>query len=888
MVRKLLLSFSLTLFFSSLSFAANIRVQGRVADPSGAAVPQAAVSLTDMTTNVVAHTTTDANGAFAFTSVSTTNPQIINVEKSGFESFTLRLTAAQLHSPVEVSLQVATLAESVIVRGTVDPEAKPVPTREDVMLMPDTVRVLDRKQLDVGGPVAGGAQMIQATPGANVIGYGETGATKYTVMLNGVQQGWAGENTGFISPGSLGVSFDGIPVDDPATGLWQSATMPENLVMQNLEVTYGPGQPIGRWYNSVGGSIEFTPIQPTVDRHLSIELTDGPYGTQNFAFVGNTGRFHGWSTVLGGGLGRGDDFRVAPDGFGNPSKDGSAFGKTIKNFSAGSFSFGAFYSKSGGYRAQVIPLTDIGLVEPNGTHYSQPSSGFYSALPFDAYHKYDTNEMALTYARENIFLSPTTTLQNSTWYSYIRRFHHRTADILGVGDQVNEWNNPHSDILGDQAGMSVVLPLNTVQFGGYVLHELYNTRNLFYNPNEGGSGQLEIVNNGAKFRDGYFNFDNVAFYLQDDFHPTARIHIIPGLRVVGFGTSYSDQAYKDFKLAPGVTPQTHCALYPSGSDPFSNVFGPPTSGTTNTTKDQGSLCAEHANSSAIEASINGSYTPVDWLTLYGGYDTTYRPPSLGGGGGMFQAVDPAYYILAEGKYAQVGGKMHFTHAAGLGNFILGVDYFHLDYINQEIDYETAAGVTGTDGGNSAFKGVDFFFDADPKSNVHFFLNYAGETANFTSYVLGNTISACSANPSSCQYYNNLPVSYVPAYTLNTGIYYGLKYRNRELLEPRFWIEGTGSQHMWNNNTGGPDRQSEPAYMVTNMSLVAPISFEKQSFNLKLDVLNLANSMYNQNEYISSGGYFAPLFPNQNAVPSGYINAYPGAPRAIFGTISYQF
>ena len=54
----------------------------------------------------------------------------------------------------------AALNESVVVRGTVDPEAKPMPTREDVMLMPDTVRVLDRKQLDAAGPVAGGAQVL--------------------------------------------------------------------------------------------------------------------------------------------------------------------------------------------------------------------------------------------------------------------------------------------------------------------------------------------------------------------------------------------------------------------------------------------------------------------------------------------------------------------------------------------------------------------------------------------------------------------------------------------------------------------------------------------------------------------------------------------------------
>ncbi len=101
------------------------------------------------------------------------------------------------------------------------------------MVMLETVRVLNRKQLDTGGPLAGGAQMIRSTPGANVVGYRETGATKYTVLLNGIQQGWAGEATSFTAPGSLGITFDGIPVADPATGLWLSATMPQNLVMQD-------------------------------------------------------------------------------------------------------------------------------------------------------------------------------------------------------------------------------------------------------------------------------------------------------------------------------------------------------------------------------------------------------------------------------------------------------------------------------------------------------------------------------------------------------------------------------------------------------------------------------------------------------------------------------
>ena len=54
------------------------------------------------------------------------------------------------------------------------------------------------------------------------------------------------------------------------------------------------------------------------------------------------------------------------------------------------------------------------------------------------------------------------------------------------------------------------------------------------------------------------------------------------------------------------------------------------------------------------------------------------------------------------------------------------------------------------------------------------------------------------------------------------------------------------------------------------------------------MLNLANSAYNEYEYISSGGYFAALAPDPSNPPSGYINAYPGAPPPIYGTITYQF
>lgn len=886
-----------------LAFAApSGTISGKVTDSSGAAMSGVVVSVTDLTSGAVVNTVTGKDGEFTFSDLAN-DAHLVTVEKAGFESFTKTVSLSrQSSAEVNVKLQIASLAETVVVRGTVMPGARPMPTRDDVQNSLQTIRVLDRKQIDAAGPVAGGAQMIAFTPGANVFGYGVSGATKYTIQLNGINQGWGGQPSGFISPGSLGITFDGIPIVDVASGLWQSATMPQNLVMQNLAVTYGPGAPDKRFYTNIGGSVEFTPIQPTVSHHLSISATYGMYGQRNLAFVGNTGNFHGWSTVLGGGVGDGNSYRSAPDGFNSLGKSGSIFGKTIREFSKGSFEFGAFYAKAGGFRPPTIPVTDQGVIlsRPDGStySYSQATCGFYCAPMHGEYNKYDTNEMGLVYARENLLLDDTTTLTNSTWFMHIRRFHHRTADIFQLQadniSQLYEWNNPHSDAFGDKLGVQKVLPYNTLNFGAYLIHEVYNTRNLFFDPGQGGSGATETVNPGAKFRSGYFQQDDLAFYAQDDIHPIPQIHVTPGVRVVSFSTSYSDQLSRDFnfpEISPGVfvTPQTHCSLYAAkagnSADPYSNALGTPTVSLVDgqTTVDAGSLCAAHKLMKDVEPSINVGVMPFPWLTIYGGYDITYRSPALGGGGGPFQKVNPNSIQLAEGAYGQFGAKVHFTDAPVLRNFIMGVSYYHLDYTNQEIDYTLqGTGEEITAGGSSTYHGVNAFFDDDPMGNLHFFLNFSGEAANFTNFNTNGPGQPCT--PTTC--FNNLPVSYTPDVTLNTGVYYGIERNDHTLIEPHFWIQYTGSQHIFDNCgydpvqqqcvAGLPSNLSMPSYTTANLSFTVPF----RNFNFKADMLNLFNSKANTYEYITSGGYF-------NDAPNT-INAYPGAPFTAFGSISYQF
>jgi iron complex outermembrane receptor protein len=170
-------------------------------------------------------------------------------------------------------LSLSAVQQSVVVNGGTMLGATPQPSQSDVFLSDQTLRVIDRTQMDMLGPVAGAAQVIALAPGARVTGYGNTGATKYTISINGINQGWGGYG-GYTGGAALGITFDGIPIVDPATGLWQSATIPQMQIIQDTVVSYGPGDPLNRWYTNVGGAVEFTPLQPrqSVSRRSDADL----------------------------------------------------------------------------------------------------------------------------------------------------------------------------------------------------------------------------------------------------------------------------------------------------------------------------------------------------------------------------------------------------------------------------------------------------------------------------------------------------------------------------------------------------------------------------------------------------------------------------------------
>ncbi|MGC9268529.1 TonB-dependent receptor [Acidiphilium sp.] len=763
-------------------------------------------------------------------------------------AFAVLLLSGTALAPVVARAQ-AVNAGTVSASGTAAlPGATPAPTQKKIFKSGQTVRVLNKDLIDQAGPVGGAARALSYAPGVNINTYGNTGSTKATITLNGVTQGWGGY-AGYTQDGAIAVTFDGVPIADAVTGLWQAPTIPQNGLIQNTNVIYGPGNPVDRWYNNIAGEFAFTPIQPTDKPGADLHLTYGSDQEENIDFDVRSGLYHGWSTVLAGGLGQGNSFRTASDGFQNPSRNYAFYGKTIKTFASGSFELGAYIAQSRGYRAQVIPFSPVAGVTTNGLAngplYSQPTSGYYSTLPYSSYNKFDGNQLYMVYGRENIALDDTTTLHNLTYFTRIDRLHSRLNDVYNLGAQQDEHNNPYTYSFGDKLDATVKLPFNTVDVGGYYIYSQYNSRNNFYNPAAPYFGNPDVINAGGKTRSSYFDQNNFAAFIQDDINPISMLHITPGLRVEQFMVNYSPETLQDFTLAPGA----------AGN--FKNQSGGP---------------ADHQTRTGLEPSIAANLQVLPWLALYGSYSEEWKSPELGGGGGFFQKVPGQDYQLELGQEFQAGFKAHIDHAGFLNRLLIGANYYHLRYAKQSIPITNAAGNTVIASGTSEYSGVNMFLDDNLLYNLHLTANANVESAKYTSYNVNGTD------------YSGSPVSYVPNLLLNLGAYYNIPV-GEALVVPKAWFQYTGTQSIFDDITSAPSRQKMGGFGVFNLSVkyATPIKVPyagTKKIDFTLTALNVLDRRYHSYSVISAGGYFGGT--------PGYLMGYPGAPLAVFGTVGIHF
>lgn len=744
---------------------------------------------------------------------------------------------------------------------------------QEELMSVQTIKTLDQDQIKASSTIGGIAQALNLVPGVSEATYGQTGSTKTTISIDGIKLGWAGFSGGNPDNGSIGVSFDGVPMQNPGNGLWQTTLIPQGSLIQNMSVTYGPGDPRDRLFTNIGGGLNFVPVQPTGIAGGEVDLSYGSFNTKNIAFNVQFADADGWDTVIAGGADAADSFYTAPDGFTSPNQNWAIFAKTRKSLADGDFSLGFYASRSGAYRPLATPVTPIdppscsyqggptpgpcnvtinGFNQP-GPQFSQATTGFYTTLPRSVDYKYDTNAIRMGYADLNLGIGDIATFHNLFYVDYENRLHWTPLhDYVLGGPTQFEINQPHSFVVGDKPSVDINLPYNTVTVGGILEYAQYHSREQLYNPNLPIAPRIPgspVAPNGPYFSD-IFDLTNWAVFLQDDITPIPTLHITPGVRYFQYYTDFTHDEAAEFPNGVLYNPGGQLSQFPATGKQFDR----------------------------IEPSVGANWQALDFLALYGNWGISYREPENGGGTGPYVALAPANVHLEKGEFYNAGAKLHWDQIGPAQDISIDASYYNLDFTNETIPTALASGGALLAFGSSILKGVNIFADASPLPNLYVFTNLGIVSANFTNFINGSGT------------FHNIPVPNTPVANFNVGLYYQFFFGNGFVLEPRVSYQFTGKQHLYDNSQNITSALTLPSYGIVNMSaeLDVPLNdvfgvFKMVTFTVEAD--NLLNREYNAFEYVSAGGLYGG---NGYMVGTGAVLGLPAPPRTIVGTLGVKF
>ncbi|MHB1752373.1 MAG: TonB-dependent receptor [Acidiferrobacter sp.] len=726
-------------------------------------------------------------------------------------------------------------------------------TPEQIFHDAQSERVIEHDEIAAAGPVGGAAQALAQSPGVRVVSAGAVGAQRAAISVNGIEQGWGGLQ-GLTSNGLLAITFDGVPMNNPGSGLWATPQIPELSLLSGINVIYGPGNPDSRWYDSLGGTIGFVPLQPTRRPSADLGVTLGSYATQGFHFAMRTGLHDGYSSVFAAGATQSNDYiQSQEDGFANPSHDQALYAKIVKLLPHGNVGVGAYVADSRSYRPAFIPLGPIAGLTVNGFTaagatipgplYSETTSGYYSGIPFGVWHKQAENATYLVYMPINLRLSPMTVLHETLWYRHGHRLHNHYNDFNQGANNLFEYNNPHTSTMGDKVVFDFALPGNTVAAGAYYLYSVYNTRNAFYSPEvTDPSGTAYTYSYPSKYRSGYFYQNFAAAFVQDRIAVLRSLSVTPGVRFVYFGTSYANHASTDF-------PQANIQYDPENQPNSSTTF------------------------TKLEPSLGVRYRVTRDIALYAQSATAYQNPEVGGGGGPYQSLPSSVLVPTEGRYDTAGLHVLVRHAGMAHHFMLNLDYYRLSLKNQFISVTTSNGNAVEATGDSLYQGVNLSSEDNPIGALHVYGNIGYERAHYVNYTTGGVA------------YAGLAVPYVPSETASAGVSYRL-FDGGLVYEPKLWTTFTGSQHLFNNATGAPSARTLPSYDIWNASFGVTVpagsAFGRpEKVKITLSILNLLDKRFNEYAYVTSGGYLG-------GNSAGATLGYPGAPRTFYLAANFHF
>lgn len=719
-------------------------------------------------------------------------------------------------------------------------------THAEILKSTQSIATVTPKQLKIFGPNASATQALTIEPNVYVSGPNVGGVSnRATISMRGIKVGVTGYIGDLEYNGITGL-FDGIPIQNTVEGQsFHTAETPIGSLLSGINTIYGPGNPRSRWFDSIGGTINFIPVQPTRHAYAKAALSYGSFNTRIVSAAGNTGNVHGWSAVAAAAYAHGDSFRV---GAHLPSETTQAYLKVRKREGVNRFSLGAYYDHNWSYRPNQIPITPVPGVTlnglPNGPAYSEQTSGFYSALPNSVWQKTFHEKMFLLYGRQHLELARHVWTTNLFWYRN-STLHHAGINnfyppLNNTGQEETNW---YTDTFGDKFVFDIHVPLNDIAVGGYVINAKTNVNGFAGNPLTGNP----IPENPAQITDHTYTTTYASAFVQDHLRPLRDLLIVPGVDFMDFQTHF-------FQNSPSIA-----YLYPNAS--YSN---------------SPSLAKECQK---IEPSIGINYQVLSGAAIYGQYSVTYQNPTAGN---FNAAAGPLtdlgeLYPVKSADY-EAGVKFSKKGWLGLDDVFADANYFDDKLSNETIPVTSPTNplLTIFSYGTATLNGVNLSVDTTVDRSWSGFADLGYLHGYYNMYF----------STADNEYYNGAPVSSDPDITANAGVTFR-EFFNNAVLSATLFDQYYGRQYLFNNNTGAPSRQQLGGYSVTNFTLrgkttaldrlIAGVKYTAFALN----VTNLFGKEYNSTADITGGGYF-----NTNA--AGYVIVNPGAPRAIYGTVSVAF
>jgi outer membrane receptor protein involved in Fe transport len=670
-----------------------------------------------------------------------------------------------------------------------------------------------------------------------------------------------------FADGEFGETIAGVPLNDIFnSGVTYQADNRNNALLitrdlDSVQIYRGVNNPAVNTYNSLGGTINYVPRQPTATPGGDMGVDGGSFGTVNWHVTLNTGDWHGVRQMLtfesdysNGWLQNTSDrnTHVYYAGSADLGRNTNLFGYFI-------------YNHNHGNAPQFIPESII-----NQTWNFQWPTNLYKS------DNTDTNYLAIvgfkTQAWDHV------TIEDEAYYgdNDYKRTSFSNPDYPGpyflddggfgfpfwtffyvnppgygpgdpafdsFGDSVHatdyHFYGYHGSILGDRLQITADLPNNKITFGGDVNYGRLYSREYWY----GMANMPKIVG----YNDAWDEHDTRtmwSIYIQDDIHLwNDRIHITPGVKYISAHTTDSD-ALGFFYQYPGT---------------------------------------DSANEHFISPTVGASVELLPNFTIYGAYGRNVKFPDITA---FYNAVGNGTIapIVVQPEYAQdyeIGARYK------LKNYQAELNFYQEDFTNIIFSSTDPSGnfTQYHNGGNQRYRGVELQLTGDfgqvVVGSLKGYLNASYNEAVCTTVTLNDLTGQ------KCDVGQSLPN--IPKYLANIGLIWD--YAGWHVDLEGHYVGAQTLQSFFSSLpiTPGelePGQLTEvPSYFLVNIGVIKVIPVKwgfAKAIRLAFHVDNLFDKRYFSAGQVNT----RTIDPAGDQVEDFYGLA--GEPRAFFGSVGLYF